>query len=292
MEVHMTKKFSVFILVLFIMTQAAFVFAGNIPVMKFTPVLDAVLSENEYPAESVFVLDKAIVDSWEGCWAGEMTADMGVTFRFAWDDTGLYVYTDIKDSTSVPAESWDSHGADGGPAADAFQLNLFAKTVARWLTIGAYANGDLSPRTHYGDISDLTGIVKGKAVYTGSGFIVECMIPWDIIDGGEDIKEGLSIPVLFTYMDRYDGGEVCYKTLPAATWPPSDEIDNYLVLGGVYTPPAPETEAPVVDGSAGDAEAPADTTPPAAAQTADAVSFAIFALATAVAAVVVLKKRS
>ena len=167
----MIKKITIFLIVVLIMAQASFVFAGNIPVMKFAPVLDGVLSENEYPSDSVFVLDKAIVDKWEGCWTGEMTADMQVTFRFAWDDTGLYVLADVKDSTPVPATSWDTHGADGGPAADAFQLNLFAKTVARWLTIGAYANGDVSPRTHYGDVSDLTGIVNGKAVYNDKGYV-------------------------------------------------------------------------------------------------------------------------
>lgn len=274
-----------------IMTQTAFVFAGNIPVMKFAPVLDGVLSENEYPADSVFVLDKAVVDAWEGCWAGEITADMGVTFRFAWDDTGLYVLADVKDSTPVPATSWDTHGADGGPAADAFQLNLFSVTVARWLTIGAYANGDVSPRTHYGDVSDLTGIVAGKAVYNDKGYVLECMIPWATIDGGEAIKEGLSVPLLFTYMDRYDGGENCYKTLPAGTWPPSEEIDNFLVLGAAYTPPVPETEAPAVEETAAAAETPAADAP-VAAQTADAVSLAVFAVAAAALALTLLKKRS
>lgn len=287
----MIKKLTVFLIVMLIMTQTAFVFAGNIPVMKFTPVLDGVLSENEYPDDSVFLLDKTVVDAWAGCWAGEMTADMSVTFHFAWDDTGLYVFADIKDATPVPAASWDSHGADGGPAADSFQLNLFAKTVARWLTIGAYADGSLSPRTHYGDVSDLTGIVTGKTVYNDKGYVIECMIPWATIDGGEAIKEGLSIPVLFTYMDRYDGGEVSYKTLPAAVWPPIDDIDNFLVLGAAYTPPVPETEAPAVEETATAAETPAADAP-AAAQTSDAVSLAVFTLAAAVLAVSLLKKRN
>ncbi len=288
----MIKKITLFLIVMLIMTQASFVFAGNIPVMKFTPVLDGIFSENEYPAESVFVLDKAVSDAWDGCWVGEVTADMGVTYRFAWDDTGLYVLADIKDPTPVPATSWDTHGADGGPAADAFQLNLFSKTIARWLTIGAYANGDVSPRTHYGDVSDLTGIVKGKAVYNASGYVIECMIPWTAIDGDEAIKEGLSIPLLFTYMDRSDDGETCYKTLPAGTWPPSDEIDNFLVLGAAYTPPVPETEAPAVEEPAAAAETPAATTAPAAAQTSDVASLAVFTLAAAVLAVALLKKRS
>jgi hypothetical protein len=284
----MLKKILVLVFVMLITVQAGSVFAADIPVMKFAPVLDGVLSENEYPADSVFVLDKTLVDSWEGCWAGEMTADMKVTFRFAWDDSALYIFADVKDSTPVRSESWDSHGGDGGPSADAFQLNLFAKTVARWLSIGAYADGSLSSRTHYGDISDLTDIVKGKAVLDDSGYVIECSVPWDIIDGGEAVKEGLSIPVLFTYMDRYDGGEVCYKTLPAATWPPSDEIDNYLVLGGAYTPPAPETEAPAVEVEV-PGETPAETTPPAA-QTSDAVSVMALAAVLSLAAVMIKKK--
>lgn len=287
----MIKKITVFLFVLLIATQASFVFAGNIPVMKFAPVLDGVMSENEYPAESVFVLDKAVVDAWEGLWIGEMTDDMKVTYRFAWDDTGLYVLADIQDATPVPATSWDTHGADGGPAADAFQLNLFAKTVARWLTIGAYADGSLSPRTHYGDVSDLTGIVTGKAVYNDKGYVIECMIPWATIDGGEAVKEGLSVPVLFTYMDRYDGGEVCYKTLPAAVWPPSDEIDNFLVLGAAYTPPAPETEAPAAEEAPAAAEEAPAAEAPAAAQTYDAVSAAVFAAAAALLAFAVSRKR-
>ena len=290
----MLKKITVLLAIMFIMTQVFAVYAGNIPVQKFVPVLDGVISENEYPAASAYLLDKAVVDAYAGCWAGEMTADMQVTYYFAWDDTGLYVAADIKDATPVPAQSWDSHGADGGPAADAFQLNLFGKTVARWLTIGAYADGKLSPRTHYGDISDLTDYVTGKAVYNDSGYVIECMIPWSIIDGGETIAEGLSIPLLFTYMDRYDGGEVCYKTLDAATWPPIDTLDNYLVLGGAYTPPAPETEAPAAETAA--AGTPADTaaggTASAAAQTSDAASAAVLILAAAALAVVLLKKRT
>lgn len=246
----MVKKLSVLMFILFIMTQAIGLSAANVSVLKYNPVLDGIIEPDEWPEEGKFVLDKSIVDSYSGCWAGEMTSAQKVTFYFLWCDDGLYVAADIKDSTIVAPTSWDAHGGDGGPSADAFQLNLFAHDVARWFSIGTYENGNLSARTHYGDVSDLTDIMKGKGTLTSDGYVIEALIPWDIVDAGVDIKEGLSIATLFTYMDRYDGGEVCYKTLEANTWPANEAVDNFLVLGGTYTPPVTEVVEVATDSAA------------------------------------------
>ncbi|MDF2685803.1 MAG: Carbohydrate family 9 binding domain-like [Clostridia bacterium] len=247
----MIKKISFFIAVLFITVQMTITFsAAEIQVYKSVPNLDGIISENEWPADGKYLLNKTVVDNYNGCWAGAMTDDMQATYYFLWSDEGLYTAVDIKDSTVRNAESWDVHGADVGPAADGFQFNLYAHDLARWLTIGSFANGDLAPRTHYGDVSDLTGIVKGKAVRTADSYVIEALIPWATIDAGHDIKEGEKIPLLFTYMDRFDGGENCYKTMDAAAWPPLDTIDNSLVLGKEYIPPvAEEAVEEVVDDS-------------------------------------------
>jgi len=295
----MIKKLSVLLFVLIVMTQVIGLSAANVTVLKYDPVLDGVISPDEWPEEGKYVLDKAAVDSYGGCWAGEMTDAQKTTFYFLWADDGLYVAADIKDSTIVAPTSWDAHGADGGPSADAFQLNLFAHDLARWFSIGSYADGKLAARTHYGDISDLTDIVKGKGTLTSDGYVIEAKIPWSSIVDGENIdyKEGLSIPVLFTYMDRFDGGEVCYKSMDAAVWPPLDTIDNFLVLGGAYTPPVEEVveaAAPAAEAPAAEAAAPASTAPAATApQTGDAtVLMAGMLMVIAGLAIVVLKKKS
>lgn len=290
----MIKKLSVLLLVLFIMTQTIGLFAGNVTVLKYEPVLDGVISPDEWPEEGKFVLDKAVVDSYNGCWAGEMTDAQKTTFYFAWSDEGLYVAADIKDSTPVVPTTWDSHGADGGPAADAFQLNMFAHDLARWFTIGTMADGKLSARTHYGDVSDLTDIIKGKGTVSSDGYVIEAMIPWNVLDAGDkEIKEGTSIPVLFTYMDRFDGGEVCYKTLDAAAWPPNEDIDNFLVLGGAYTPPEPEVVEAEVTESADTGAAPETTAPVTPApQTSDYAIYMAGLMIIAGFSVVILKKKT
>ena len=290
----MIKKISVLLFAIIVLTQVFGLSAANISVLKSDPVLDGVISDGEWPDDGKFVLDKAVVDSYGGCWAGEMTAAQKVTYYFLWCNEGLYVAADIKDSTIVAPTTWDAHGADGGPAADAFQLNLFAHDLARWFTIGSFADGKLAARTHYGDVSDLTDIVKGKGTVTSDGYVIECLIPWDTMQAETDFKEGTSVPILFTYMDRFDGGEVCYKTMEAAVWPPLDTIDNSIVLGGAYTPPVEE----VVVAEAPAAEAPAETAPAATApvasapQTGDSAIVMAGIMIIAALAIVALKKQS
>ena len=288
----MMKKISVLLFAIIVLTQIFGLSAANISVLKYDPTLDGVISPDEWPEDGKYVLDKAVVDSYGGCWAGEMTAAQKTTYYFLWSDDGLYVAADIKDSTIVAPTSWDAHGADGGPAADAFQLNLFSHDLARWFTIGSYADGKLAARTHYGDVSDLTDIVKGKGTLTSDGYVIECLIPWSTMDAGIDFKEGVSVPLLFTYMDRFDGGEVCYKSMDAAVWPPLDTIDNFIVLGGAYTPPVEEVV--VADVPAADDAVSAPVTAPVASapQTGDAAVVMAGLMIIAALAIVALKKQS
>lgn len=245
----MLKKMAFFVVLLFIVVQLSFAFsAAEITVFKSKPVLDGVLSENEWPAEGKYVLNKAAVDAYDGLWSGTMTDDMSATYYFTWDENGLYAAADIKDKSLVYAKSWDVHGNDDGPAADGFQINLFAHTLARWVTIGSYEDGKLAPRTHYGDVADLDGIVTGKAIRNENSFVIECFIPWTALEPDEEIEEGSKIPFIVTYMDRFDGGENCYKSMHKDSWPPNEElIDNFLVLSKVYDPPVvevPKEKAP------------------------------------------------
>jgi len=291
----MIKKISILLFAILVMTQLFSLSAANISVLKYDPTLDGVISPDEWPEDGKFVLDKAVVDSYGGCWAGEMTAAQKTTFYFLWCNDGLYVAADIKDSTIVAPTTWDAHGADGGPSADAFQLNLFAHDLARWFTIGTFTDGKLAARTHYGDVSDLTDVVKGKGTVTSDGYVIECMIPWSVMDAGVDFKEGTSVPVLFTYMDRNADGEVCYKTMDAAVWPPLDTIDNFIVLGGAYAPPVEEIAVEVAAPAEAEASAPvaAPVAVATAPQTGDsAVVMAGMLMLVSGLAVIMLKKRS
>lgn len=295
------KKFKVLAVILALaMVCSLSVFAGNINVGKTEPVLDGIISPNEYAPESQYNLDKAAVAAYNGCWVGEVTDEMGVIYHFAWSDTGLYMGCEVKDPTYAPATTWDAHGGDGGPAADGLQLNLWAKDAdCLWWTFGAYADGKLAPRVHYAvDDTNMDGKVQGKAVRDAAGktYTYEVFMPFallnEIMGRSEGYKEGTSIPLLMTYMDRLpDGVEgTCYKTMDKDAWPPNDAIDNALVFGAAYAPPAPEPEAVPEAAPADDKPAePAKANPRTADNTVALI--AVLAMAAA-AAVVTMKKRA
>lgn len=238
------KKALVFLAVIVALSSFS-VMAKDIEIKKFTPTMDGVISAGEYPDDSWFVLDKATAESYNGVWAGEMADGMQARYNFAWSPEGLYSVFEAVDTTPKHAESWDVHGATEGPAADGYQFN----TGAIWITIGAYADGKLAARNHFStDEDNLDGIVTGKATRDGDKFTIEAFIPWNkLVD--YDVAAGTKVPLLFTYMDRNDAGENCYKNIDAAVWD-GTTADTALVLADkTYEVPAPEapaegTEAP------------------------------------------------
>lgn len=242
-----------------VLLLATAVSAADIPAYKSTPNLDGVISEGEYGEDSIFVMDKALVDSVGGNYSGEMTDDMKVVYRFAWDDTGIYIAATSYDATTVKAESWDAHGGDIGPAADAFQFAFFADDVGRWVTVGVFDNGEIAPRVHFNSSPspDCTGVITGKGSYTDGTMTVEYHIPWINLEFGIDepgeskytFEEGTKIVTMFAYLDRNeDGGEVRYKNVPADIWPNGEEnaasfVDSILLKGEME----PVVEEPVVE---------------------------------------------
>lgn len=258
------KKTLVILVALMILTLS--VSAVEIQVKQFVPVLDGVISADEYPADSWYVLDKATATAYNGIWTGEMTDDLQAKYNFAWAADGLYAAFVAVDNTPDPATTWDAHSQDGGPLADGFQFN----TGGTWITIGAYADGTLAPRNHAGggeEVDSLANIVTGKAVREGNIFTVEAFIPWAKLLNYEVAQDSI-IPILFTYMDRADGAEnVCYKSMDAAVWDATTGDNSLKLTAATYAPPVPE----VVEEAAAEApaatDAPADTTAP---QTADA----------------------
>ncbi|MGN1408578.1 MAG: hypothetical protein ACI4XJ_00215 [Eubacteriales bacterium] len=243
---------------------ATAVSAADIPAYKSTPTLDGVISEGEYGEDSVFVMDKALVDSVGGGYSGEMTDDMKVVYRFAWDDTGIYIAATSSDATPVKAESWDAHGGDIGPAADAFQFAFFADDIGRWVTVGVFDNGEIAPRVHFNSSPspDCTGIITGKGSYSDGTMTVEYHIPWINLEFGLDepgesrytFEEGTKIATMFAYLDRNeDGSEVRYKNVPADIWPNGEEnaasfVDAILLKGEMETiAEEPVVEEPVAE---------------------------------------------
>lgn len=259
------KKMLFILIALLVLTLS--VSAVEIPVKQFVPVLDGVISADEYPADSWYILDKAAATAYNGIWTGEMTDDLMAKYNFAWAADGLYAAFVAVDNTPDPATSWDVHSQDGGPLADGFQFN----TGGTWITIGAYADGTLSPRNHAGggeEVDSLANIVTGKAVREGNIFTVEAFIPWAKLLNYEVAQDSV-IPILFTYMDRADGAEnVCYKSMDTAVWDATQGDNSLILTADTYTPPVPETAEETAAEAAEAADAPTDT---AAPQTADAV---------------------
>jgi hypothetical protein len=280
----MKKAFLILVAILIISSLSLSVSAVEIKVQQFVPTLDGVLSPNEWPDSSWYVLDKAKATAYNGIWTGTMTDDLMAKYNFAWSADGLYVALVAVDNTPDPATTWDVHSQDGGPMADGFQFN----TGGTWITIGAYADGTLSPRNHAGGgqaVDDLAGIVTGKAVREGNIFTIEAFIPWAKLLNFE-VKQDSNIPILFTYMDRADGAEnVCYKSMDAAVWDATTGDNSITLTADKYVAPVPETAAPAET-------AAADTGTAAAPQTADAAAIiGLSALLISCMAIVALKKK-
>ena len=283
------KKFLALALAALFLTMS---FAAiDIPVQKFKPTVDGIISPGEYPDASIFNEDKAFIDTIDAssptpgnCTANPMTDKDGVQWNFAWADDGLYIGAIVKDDTPAYAQDWNVHGnyPETDKGCDFLQLNFFSNdgTNNQWFDVGAFEDGTISPRTHItSDETDyLKDIVTGQFVRKAgeSTYSAEFFIPWTKINGAAGgVKEGTKIAVLLLYFNRatstapLDPDEIGYKS---GDWPPNSDNISF-VLSGAYTPPAPVTEAPVTEAPAVDA--PAVDTP--AAQTADIAGIAILA---------------
>ncbi len=209
----------------------------EIQVKQFVPALDGVISADEYPEDSWFVLDKAAATACNGIWIGEMTDDLMAKYNFAWADDGLYAAFVAVDNTPDPATSWDVHGQDGGPSADGFQFNTGS---FNWTTIGAYADGTLAPRNHIGggeEVDSLADIVTGRATREGNIFTVEAFIPWTKLLNYQVAQDSV-IPMLIAYIDRADGAEnVSYKSMDINLWDAADSNISLKLTAETYTPP-------------------------------------------------------
>lgn len=274
----MLKKISLALAIVFICAQFTVVFAVDINVPKGKPTLDGVISPGEWPESGKYVMDKDCILKYNGVYpdTSDMTDSRGVITYLMWDDGGLYVATDIKDNTPTFTESWDAHGQDEGVKSDMYQIVLWAQDEAKWMDIAIYKDGTLAPRGHE-NVDDpldnnLTGKMTGKGTLKpdGSGYYMECFIPWDVVYVQADYKEGLKIPVMFMYVDMDGEDQIFYKTVDVDIWPPSDEIDNFLILGAPYSAPAAEQPAEAADvapADQGEQNTPAAVDTPAPAPT-------------------------
>jgi LPXTG-motif cell wall-anchored protein len=254
-----SKKVFLIFAIVFILAQILTVAASalEIQVKKGKPTLDGIFEPGEWDDNGKFVMDKACVLAYNGMWpdASDMTDNRGVTCYLLWDSAGLYMGLDIKDNTPTWTETWDAHGDAGGTKSDMFQIVFFAQDEAKWIDVAMYKDGKLAPRGHDSDFDDnnfegkLTG--KGTVKPDGSGYYIECFMPWELVNVAADYKEGLSIPVLFMYVDMDGEDQTFYKSIDVDIWPPSDEVDIFMILSGdSYSPPAaaqPEAAPEVPD---------------------------------------------
>ena len=315
----MFKKLISIAVTLLIMAQALTVFAMDFKAEKGTPTIDGVISEGEYSEESKFVMDKAFVDSVNGCYAGQMTDDMSVTYYFAWDDNNLYIAAVTKDSTPMPAVEYDPHGAYEGDwvASDALQFAFHPSTLGLWYTVGGYEDGTLAAIANFINTHDMSPYITGKCTHGDNSVVYEIAFPWKTLHDNMDImisidegavdaegnpivptyanlpEAGASFTIMFAYLDRYDrtvsDTNVRYKNVRGDLWPSSDEFTDRIVL--VDSTPA-VTEAPVTEAPATEApETSAPDTDIPAVPTSDIALVAGAVALVAAAAIVIAKKR-
>jgi|GEM_PF-2486667 len=288
---------------IFSMLSSVMISAAEVNVSKGVPNLDGVFDPDEWDEASKYVMDKNCILAYNGVYpdTASMTDARGVICYLLWDDAGLYMGVDVKDNTPTFTTTWDAHGENSGVKSDLFQIVMWAKDAGKWMDVGMYKDGKLAPRGHDSVTDPLDNNFEGKmtgkgAVKSdGSGYYMECFMPWDVVGVDAAYKEGLSIPVVFMYVDMNGEEQVFYKSIDVDAWPPSDDVDNYLVLGAPYVQivevesvaeAAPAEAAPVES-------APAAIVRPTAPATVDnAILYTAIALVMLCGTIVLLKKRT
>ena len=249
-----SKKIIFVFAIMFIFTQLSSVMAVDINVPQGKPTLDGILEPGEWDENSKYVMDKADILKYNGIFpdTDSMTDDRGVVTYLLWDDAGLYIAVDVKDNTPTFTASWDAHGQDSGVKSDMYQVVLWAHDEGKWMDMAIYKDGKFAPRGHEDfdnpEDNNLEGkmIGQGTVKTDGSGYYIECFMPWDVVYVKADYKAETKIPVMFMYVDMDGEDQVFYKTVDVDVWPPSADVDNYLILSAAThnAPAAAEPEQP------------------------------------------------
>ncbi len=235
----------------------------KVDVVYATPEIDGVLKTGEWNYDNAAIInaDNAVA------WAGDVISD--AVMYYAWDDNGLYIAGDLKDTDICLAPSIEEVYT-----LDAMQIALDPAGLigkadlggAMFYSIGPMEDGKLGAVYHpYGGAAEAFEYT-GSYSLTDDGWQFEMMIPWTSIeilaeDGyAWNHAENEVINALVCVLDRDEDGAVvnCYQTSISGSpdfspmnYPyalklkPQTSDKDPLGRGLVYSAP---TATPVIDG--------------------------------------------
>ena len=222
------------------------------------PTFDGVISDGEYGTSDAIKLTDSRLEP--TAWVGgqSIDPDLDVQYRFAWDDSNLYMAVTVKGDKS-PSQSADENAAWFGKA-DCVQLFINPEYKVSGaspvcFTIGlAEGKTPVVWRSKLGDGVIVTGECKGFSSKYDNGYVMEIAIPWKTILIDTDkittsdtkIAEGAKLGLSLVYADV--GGTASYVKTDGNKWN-GDEIGAAMLTlsAGAKTPAKPSTAAQTPD---------------------------------------------
>ena len=251
------------------------------PKLTKAPTFDGVISDGEYGSGDAIKLTDSRLEPTAWVSGQTIDPDLDVQYRFAWDDSNLYMAVTVKGDKS-PSQTADESAAWFGKA-DCVQLFInpeykVAGASPICFTIGlAEGKNPVVWRSKLGDGVIVTNDCKGFSSKYDNGYTMEIALPWKTILIDTDkvttsdtkIAEGTKLGLTLVYADV--GGTASYVKTDGNKWN-GDEIGAAtLTLSAA-------------------AKSPATAKPSTAAQTPDLIVLPILALAASAGAAYIAKK--
>lgn len=247
----------------------------DIPKAAVAPVIDGKITDDEWDNALVRVLTKDNVS--EPTAVGLEFA--GATFRWMWDDAGLYVFAQVTDKTV--ADSAPAGGSGSYNSGDGVQVCIYADPTLSGSEMYTLFFFSLMPKADDGNAyigehfvygTGATGAdvdeAKIAVSYNDNGYDIECFIAKEAFAQSEPaivIKEGTSLPLANIVMEK-DGATQALFTDTA--WFSGVDSNKYTLTSAVagHVEKAAEPEPAAVETPpAADEPAPVTVTVPAAA---------------------------
>ena len=274
----------------------------DIPKANQAPVIDGKIDGDEW--------DNALVRTLNADNITDVTntdiAFQGATFRWMWDDAGMYVFAEITDATAATTV----HAANAGSynSGDGIQICVYASPDGEGSTVGTLffyslviaddGNAYIGEHFVYGDGGNGADIPASEAavaaVAGGSSYTVEAFIAkeaWAKSDPAIVIAEGASLPLANIVMDQNDTAQALFTD---TAWFSGINSNKYTLTSAS----AGHIEAEVVEAAPEEAAeaAPVATAPAtvqtAAPQTSDNMVIFMALIAVTFAAVLTLKRKA
>ena len=259
-------------------------------------------------------------DEWDNALVRTLTADnitdvtntditfQGATFRWMWDDAGMYLFAEITDTTK--ATTVHAPNAGSYNSGDGIQVCVYASPDGEGSNVGTLffyslviaddGNAYIGEHFVYGDGGNGQDVPAGEAavaaVAGGSSYTIEAFIAkeaWAKSDPAIVIAEGASLPLANIIMDQNDSAQALFTDTAWFSGVNSNKYTLTNAVAGHIEAVAVEAEAP----AAPEAETAPVTTAPAAVQTSapqtsDNMIVFIALVVIALAVTLTLKKRT